>query len=376
MKKNPSNNYPRIDIPDLKARCAGNWGMIFNALVADFDERLLDRAGRRHGPCPICGGEDRFQFFRDAPETGGCNCRHCGGKRDGFKLVSQANDWGFGETIREIDKLLGGGEIRSPKRRQKTPEQKQKEKEKREKERLRNRRLQQRLNKVWGESVAADAPHAQPMRDYCRNRGLNVESFSPMIRFHEGLESFDEEGNSEGVWPAMVAMVVDADGVFVTLHRTFLTPEGQKAPVKKAKKLMMYPSNQRASGGAIHLTGTGPILNVAEGIETGYAVQAMVGGSVWVTVNASMMANLNVGEPVEAVWVWSDLDRSGDGQKAARTLVERIRASGRQATLVVPPVPIPAGEKSVDWLDVYTQWHDSVATDKSRFIRRSQKRSA
>lgn len=362
----------KIDLAELKLRCTGQWGMIFNALVAAYDEKLMERPGRRHGPCPCCGGEDRFQFFKDGPETGGCNCRHCGAKPSGFDLVAEANGWDFGQTIREIDTLLGGDDLTLEVRQQRLDQRKKNQL----RELKRNENLRQRLKDVWSETIAADAPEAKPMRDYLHNRGLTVTSFSPTIRFHPGLKSFNEEGKDEGQWPAMVAMVVDAEGSPVTLHRTFLTHDGQKAPVDKAKKLMMYPSDRKASGGAIHLTGTGRILNVAEGIETGYAVQAMVGGSVWVTVNASMMANLHVGEPVEAVWVWSDLDRSGDGQKAARALTERVRNEGRRATCVIPPVPIPAGEKSVDWLDIYTQWHDSVAADKSRFIKRSQVRSA
>lgn len=367
-----------IDASQLKARCAGQWDRIFDALVPGFDERLFDRPGSRHGPCPVCqDGVDRFQFFRDAPETGGSNCRHCGGKPDGFMLVQQANNWSFGQTLKEIESLLGGGVVSPNYEREIPPEILQKREERRRKERAKNDRLEQRIEEVWSQTFPADAPEAEPIRLYFHNRGLCVEQFSPMIRFHPGLVSANEDGEYEGTFCAMVAMVVDRNGSPVTLHRTYLTEDGFKAPVEEAKKLMMYPKDRKtASGGAIHLTGTGPVLNVTEGIETGYAVQAMVGGSVWATVSAPMMANLHVGEPVEAVWVWSDLDRSGDGQKAARKLVDRVRTQGKRATCVMPPVQIPAGVKSVDWLDIYTQWHDSVAADKSRFVKRSQLRRA
>jgi len=98
----------------------------------------------------------------------------------------------------------------------------------------------------------------------------------------------------------------------------------------------------------------------------------MVGGSIWATVNASMMRNLEVGEPVEALWVWSDLDRSGDGQTAATELVDRVRAKGKRAVREMPPVPIPAGEKSVDWLDIYNDWYQGIAKEKSKMVRRMQ----
>lgn len=203
-----------------------------------------------------------------------------------------------------------------------------------------------------------------------------MKEYPKTVRFHPGLKSYDEDGKFEGTFPAMVALVVDKNGDPITVHRTFITATGNKAPVQSAKKLMAYPSDRELSGGAIHLSGTGRVLNVAEGIETAFAVQQMVGGSIWATVNASMMRNLEVGEPVEALWVWSDLDRSGDGQSAASELVSRVREEGKRAVRELPPVPIPAGMKSVDWLDIYNDWYQGIAKDKGNLVRRMQLRVA
>lgn len=359
----------RIDVMNVKLAAAGNWSLIFNALLPDFDERLIERAGRKHGPCPLCGGKDRFQFYKDAVETGGSNCRQCGPKPDGFEMVAQAHNCNFIDSVRKVQDVLGGEvTVSKPETiRRHRPDPKKQEKQKR-----RDAWCRKMLKQVWRESLPAEAEEAFPLRAYLANRGLPIKQYPKTLRFHPGLKSFDEDKNYEGTFPAMVALVVDKSGDPITIHRTFITEIGSKAPVESAKKLMAYPSDRELSGGAIHLSGTGRVLNVAEGIETAFAVQMMVGGSIWATVNASMMRNLQVGEPVEALWVWSDLDRSGDGQTSATELVDRVRKEGKRAVRELPPVPIPAGEKSVDWLDIYNDWYQGIAKDKAKLVRRMQ----
>lgn len=46
-------------------------------------------------------------------------------------------------------------------------------------------------------------------------------------------------------WPAMLSAMVNAKGKIIALHTTFLTPDGQKAPVSPVKK--MWPSMKGAS---------------------------------------------------------------------------------------------------------------------------------
>lgn len=373
------SNYKHIDVDTLRRDCAGIWDQIFEALLPEFDRALYERPGRKAGPCPVCGGgHDRFTFFKDVAETGGAYCRRCDrpSKSDGFQLIKEARGMNFAEVIREVNQVVHGEGAAKPL----SPYEKQllakRKRELAEQEREKNEKRREKLRQVWCESFTADAPEADLVRRYLVNRGLPIETLPQTLRFHPGLKSFDQDGNYEGTFPCMLALVVDRNGDPVTIHRTFLTEQGQKAPVESAKKLMPYPTDRDASGGAIHLSGTGPVLNVAEGIETAFAVQAMVGGSIWATVNASMMRNLEIGEPVEAVWVWADLDRSGDGQKSGRELVERQRKQGLQATCMVPPVSVPAGDKAVDWLDVYNHWWESIAQEKAQFVRRSQKRVA
>ncbi len=47
----------RIDLLILKSAVQGRWPVLLQA--AGIDAGFLQR---RHGPCPVCGGKDRFRF--------------------------------------------------------------------------------------------------------------------------------------------------------------------------------------------------------------------------------------------------------------------------------------------------------------------------
>jgi methylmalonyl-CoA mutase cobalamin-binding subunit len=61
---------------------------------------------------------------------------------------------------------------------------------------------------------------------------------------------------------------------------------------------------------------------------------------------------------VRQILVFADKDRPtvqhprGHGQEAAKQLVQRLWEMGIQASAIVPAGEIPAGQKSLDWLDI------------------------
>ena len=148
-----------------------------------------------------------------------------------------------------------------------------------------------------------------------------------MVRFHPALGYWQHNDHDEaeliGRFPAMVALVTGADGMPVTVHRTYLTADGRKAPVAEPKKLMGYPGH-RLVGGAIRLSAPGPVLGVAEGIETALAVHLRTGMPVWSAVSAGLLARLEPPAGTSLVVIWADRDRSGAGEAAALTLRERL----------------------------------------------------
>jgi putative DNA primase/helicase len=59
-----------------------------------IDRRFLRN---RHGPCPVCGGKDRFRFD-DLHGSGSHYCNQCGASRGhgaGIRLLIKFRDWGF-----------------------------------------------------------------------------------------------------------------------------------------------------------------------------------------------------------------------------------------------------------------------------------------
>src|SRR2546423_1889955 len=59
----------------------------------------------KHGPCPLCGGKDRFRFD-DKDGEGTYFCGQCGAG-NGLILVRKQNGWDFRTACDEIDKIIG-----------------------------------------------------------------------------------------------------------------------------------------------------------------------------------------------------------------------------------------------------------------------------
>ena len=78
----------------------------------------------------------------------------------------------------------------------------------------------------------------------------------------------------------MLAIVQGPDGTDLTLHRTYLTNQGTKAP-REGRKLMPVADGKKTTGGAIRLFESEDTLAIAEGIETALAVHVITGLPVW-----------------------------------------------------------------------------------------------
>lgn len=71
-----------------------------------------DHFSGRHGPCPACGGTDRFRWITDEGPAGWL-CSHCGGKRHqggggtGIDLLMRVRGWTFRYAIKQIERYYG-----------------------------------------------------------------------------------------------------------------------------------------------------------------------------------------------------------------------------------------------------------------------------
>jgi putative DNA primase/helicase len=341
-------NKSLIEAREVRERAAGRWIDMLAALAPALG-LALSRPGR-HVPCPVHGGTDGFRLFRDVDQTGGGVCNTCGIFHDGFALLMWVNQWSFPEVLQAVTHELGMTADRVSKpRRVHTPRPQSTEQDRES--------VIESLNRVWQQSLDLADRRAAPLRSYLSRRGLSGARLDGgVVRFHPALGYWQRNDRDEaelvGRYPAMVALVTGADGAPVTVHRTYLTPDGRKAPVPDPKKLMGYPGD-RLVGGAIRLFAPRQTLGVAEGIETALAVHLRTGMPVWSAVSAGLLARLEPPAETALVVVWADRDRSGAGEAAALSLRERLIGRGISVAVHLPPGAIPAGTKGIDWADVW-----------------------
>ena len=92
----------QLDVVTVRQAAQGRWHTILPALSI----RVPDHP-KKHGPCPACGGKDRFRLDdRDGLGTWFCNqCEpHAG---DGFALVMRAAGLPFREALGAVAGVLG-----------------------------------------------------------------------------------------------------------------------------------------------------------------------------------------------------------------------------------------------------------------------------
>ncbi|WID42093.1 DUF6371 domain-containing protein [Pseudomonas phage ZRG1] len=93
-------------VKEVRAAANGRWPDILAAFGVDR-KALRDE----HGPCPACGGNDRFRFD-DKNGDGDWYCNQCGGPNgdggagDGFMLLQRVCSLELGDAINEVGKFL------------------------------------------------------------------------------------------------------------------------------------------------------------------------------------------------------------------------------------------------------------------------------
>ncbi|MFO0427669.1 MAG: AAA family ATPase [Planctomyces sp.] len=100
----------RLDAEDIKRKAAGRWPDILRT-VCNLDDSHLN--SRNHGPCPVCGGTDRFRALDDVAETGALFCNQCHNgdtvprSGDGIAAVQWLMNLRFPDALRKIADALG-----------------------------------------------------------------------------------------------------------------------------------------------------------------------------------------------------------------------------------------------------------------------------
>jgi putative DNA primase/helicase len=107
----------------------------------------------------------------------------------------------------------------------------------------------------------------------------------------------------------LLAEVRDRDGELVTLHVTYLQ-NGRKLSDRTPRKLLSGAVGR--VGCAVRLMPCeGPVLGIAEGIETALAAHKILQIPVWAALNTSLLGAFEPPEGIERLVIAADNDRAG-----------------------------------------------------------------
>jgi putative DNA primase/helicase len=302
---------------EVKDRARGNWRSILNRL--GISENYLMN---RHGPCPCCGGKDRFRFD-DKDGNGTFYCNNCG-SGNGLDLVIHSRNCSFKEALSLVaDIVCGASTLPAPI----TPAVSQ------ETLKAPDMKRYQRIVSLWEEGTPVT--HDDPAGRYLTlTRGLQLSKFPDCLRFHP--RCWTKVNNEQKCFPTLLARFDDTEGQITQLQRIFLTTTGEKA-LSDTKRLMPAWKQGAMRGGAIRLYAPHNLLAVAEGVETALGYHIWSGGTpVWATYSANLLEQVVVPPSVTKVVVIADNDSSGQGQKSADVLAVRLFKEGREVRIVTP----------------------------------------
>lgn len=289
----------------------GKWRGILLAL--GVDQNFLTG---KHGPCPLCGGVDRFRWDNQHG-NGGYICSKCGAG-SGFSLLMGLRGWDFATAAKRVDEVAGNVES-EPAKKQIDP--------------IARAGM---LNRLWTGSTKLQA--CDPAFAYLVGRVQLPKVLPNCLRFAAQCPSPDRIER-----PALLALVQRPDGEAANIHRTFLGPRG-KADMDDPRAMM---PGDIPEGSAVRLFPVhGECLGIAEGIETAFAAAAKFGVPVWSAINTTMLTKWTPPPQVREVWVFGDNDAKFGGQAAAFRLAHKLTA--RFGLRVQVHVPDETGH---DWAD-------------------------
>lgn len=268
-------------------------------VVAKLEIEGLKRGGHELiGPCPECGGTDRFGVNL---RKGLFQCRRCGAKGDGIAMVRWLRQMSLPEALTW---LCGPSEGISDKEREERRSKAKAARQRTEREAAKYRReAMKAAHKVWSEGLPAEDT---PVRGYLTRRGIIRDLLPEMpkcLRYHpECRYMVPDEGGWREAWrgPAMLAAIQGPDGKFIGLHRTWIDLDQPKGKIRRTDPVTGAPLDAKKTlgakkGGAIRLStpAATATMIVGEGIET--SLTAAIAGvypdaAIWCGIDLGNMA--------------------------------------------------------------------------------------
>ncbi len=286
---------------NTKTLAANKWASILSNFI---DAKSLSG---KHGPCPLCGGKDRFRFD-DKDGTGSYFCSGCGAG-SGIHLLALHQGVSHQEAWRIVEKFIGVATETKPK-----PEI----------DRI------ERIKKII---------------DLCRPIARHDEVFRYLFsRRINNIPASLSKAMASGGASMMVARFANGSRL-AGLHVTFIR-DGKKDGSSGSSKKMYGLKDGGLIGSAIrlHKVDERSHIIVAEGIETALSASQLFGYPAWATGSAALMEALEVPKEIKNITIAGDNDASFTGQSAAYILAKRLTQEGHCVTVTIP-------EREGDWND-------------------------
>jgi len=267
-----------------------------------------------HGPCPVCGGTDRF-FINLRKQS--FYCRSCVRGGDVIALAQFVDGCDFVEACKRLS-------CEPPPRTERTITQPSDSKPDRDE--AADKRNQRIAAEIWREIIPlAGTPGMVHFEARCvRPFPDGVDGSA--VGFHPSCPDGPERR------PAIIELLRDLRSDEPrAIRRTFLTPAGAK--IGKAKTLgpkigtacKLTPHDEVAAG-----------LTIGEGLETVLSGMLFELRPAWALGDAGELGAFPVLNGVECLTILVDNDYSGTGQRRSFECSARWTAAGREVTRVTP----------------------------------------
>ncbi|MCA2014635.1 toprim domain-containing protein [Vibrio tritonius] len=343
-----------------------------------------------------------FALFPTAHIDGSGYCFKCQTRFDGWEMIKRENRWDFPTAVKEVKQYIGfefdpkfvpskpinlAPRPTGPTAKDLAFAAKQRNK----------------MNRLWTEAFDFDAVEATPALKYLVKRGIHgipsvlrgqvklhpaipyyidvpliddrsdaddieyqawvvnyCQSHPSFVKFFTDKKTGEITGADMGLHPCMLLMVRDNQGKPKRLHRIYIDKDGNKASFHKVgfdiKKMMPGAYGLEITGCACHLDPVGSVVEgVAEGFETTLAVKVGTQMPMHCMINAGGLENYEPMPGTKFVFIWEDKDVSLTGETVGKALQTKLVSKGVQVIRMKVPLPIPEGEKCVDWLDAFAK---------------------
>lgn len=326
MMKTTGGASPRF-VSDVVAAAAGHWPDVLAGLGIETPCR------GKHGPCPACGGKDRFRLD-DKGGRGTFICGQCGAG-DGLDLVCRVTSKNPKEAAELVAPLVGlsAGGLDPVERERIHQQQQARAEQERKQEEQQRQKAARRAAAIISDCEQGNTPYVER-----KGFGSHLNAVNRTL-IREGGENYPAG--------SLVIPLTNEAGELVNVQ--LIGHDGSKRYLAGGQK-----------AGAFHRIDGGELVAVVEGYATGLSVHLAIGATVYCAMDAgNLLAVAQIARrqhPKARLLLCGDNDEGTKGNPGKAKAEHAAAAVG--GLVALPP------EFSGDWND-YHQAHGLTATTEA-----------